>query len=77
MEEDLQRNQTKSKKPYEKIHKSAKKFRPRNQKYFMKIKEENRDKIKKKEKDIAKIEIKSNEEQKLLENFKIVTRQFL
>ena len=43
----------------------------------MKIKEENKEKIKKKEKDIAKIEIKSNEEQKLLENFKIVTRQFL
>ena len=43
----------------------------------MKIKEESKDKIKKKEKYIAKIEIKSNEEQKLLENFKIVTRQFL
>ena len=43
----------------------------------MEIKEENKDKIKKKEKDIAEIGIKSNEEQKLLENFKIVTRQFL
>ena len=43
----------------------------------MKIKEENKDKIKKEEKDIAKIGIKSNEEQKLLENFKTVTRQFL
>ena len=52
-------------------------FRPRNQECFKKIKEENKDKNKKKEKDIAKIGIKSNEEQKLLENFKIVTRQFL
>ena len=60
-----------------KVYKPAKKFRLRNQRKFTKIKEENKDKIKKKEKDIAKIEIKSNEEQKLLENFKIVTRQFL